>query len=200
MDNLLQENNIGHRVSNIRKIVFYITSIIFLLGCFYFFLLSGPSDFKPGSVVRVEDGMSLRSVSSLLKKQNIIRSRVMFESFAIIFGGELGVRSADYLFEDKLPVFSVVKRMLSGAGNTAPVSVTIPEGFDVDQIANLCASKLNNFNKNKFLSEAKNLEGYLFPDTYFFLTNSNEKDVIEALNNNFKKKINPFSNAIYSFW
>jgi UPF0755 protein len=78
------------------------------------------------------------------------------------------------------------------------ISVTIPEGFNADQIGNVFAPKLANFSRTQFLSEAEGLEGYLFPDTYFFLTTATEKNVIESMSENFRKKIIPFLPQITS--
>lgn len=72
-----------------------------------------------------------------------------------------------------------------------PVSITIPEGYDIRQAGNIFAAKLKNFNKTQFLEEAKSQEGYLFPDTYFLLNNANEEDAIKSMQDNFEKKINP---------
>ena len=82
--------------------------------------------------------------------------------------------------------------------HVAPISIviTIPEGFNITQIGNAFTLKLKNFNQTQFLLEAEGLEGYLFPDTYFFLTNANEKDVIKSMSDNFKKKINPLLGEI----
>lgn len=72
-----------------------------------------------------------------------------------------------------------------------PVSITIPEGYDVVQAGNIFAAKLKNFNRTLFVEEAKNQEGYLFPDTYFLLNNADEKDAVKSMQDNFEKKINP---------
>jgi UPF0755 protein len=74
--------------------------------------------------------------------------------------------------------------------------VTIPEGFNVNQIASVCSLKLNNFNQAQFLGETKDLEGYLFPDTYFFLSNASDKDVVKSMSENFQKKITPLLQQI----
>lgn len=133
--------------------------------------------------------MSLRSISALLKKEQIIRSRTVFEYSIIVLGGEKHIISADYSFEKKLSVWQVASRIVEGEHHMAPVSITIPEGFDLNQIAESCVSKLADFEKNKFFLETKGLEGYLFPDTYFFLNSANEEDVIKSMNGNFIKKI-----------
>jgi cell division protein YceG involved in septum cleavage len=75
--------------------------------------------------------------------------------------------------------------------NIVSISITIPEGFNLNQIADTASSKLKNFNKARFLLQTKELEGYLFPDTYFFLTNGSDGDVIKSMSDNFNKKITP---------
>ncbi len=178
------------------KVLFYAFSAFVFCVLFYFIFLSAPGNFPVNSVFRVEKGSSLRSTSLQLKSQNFIRSHVLFETFVVIFGGEKNVISTDYYFEDKLPVFEIARRISKGEHNMAPISVTIPEGFDLEQIAETFALKLKNFNQDQFLSQAKKMEGYLFPDTYFFLTDDTEKEVINSLGDNFNKRIAPLLPAI----
>ena len=108
-------------------------------------------------------------------------------------------KSSDYFFGEKLSVWSVAKRIEKGEHDMARISVTIPEGFDLKQIADVFSSKLNSFDKEKFLLKAEGMEGYLFPDTYFFLNDANETDVINLMNGNFKKKIRPLLSDISAF-
>lgn len=191
---------INFKISNgmQNKNIFYALSLIVFLIFFYILFFSAPKDFPIRAVVEVEPGMNLRGVSSILKKEHIIRSRIVFESFLIIFGAESRIASANYLFENKMPVWEIAKRIARGEHRMAPIIVTIPEGFDVGKIGDIFASKLFNFDKAKFLSEAKGLEGYLFPDTYFFLIKADEKNVLKIMNDNFEKKITPFLSEIIS--
>jgi UPF0755 protein len=201
MDTFLPENKPGYlmsRIGKIKKIYFYASGSIVLLLLFYFFLLSAPGNFPVGTTVRIESGMSLRSLSALLKNEHIIRSRLAFEYSVIILGGEKHIVSADYLFEKRSSVWQVAEDIVGGEHRTASVSVTIPEGFDVNQIADAATPKLPSFNKAQFLLQTKDLEGYLFPDTYFFSSNANEKDVIKSMNGNFEKKIIPILPEIIS--
>ncbi|KKP87288.1 MAG: hypothetical protein UR90_C0010G0002 [Parcubacteria group bacterium GW2011_GWC1_35_8] len=180
------------------KAFFQTIGAIFFVVLFYFFFFNAPADFPVGTIVKIEGGLSLRSTSLKLKEAHIIRSRLAFEAFVILFGREKHVIEADYYFENKLPVFEIARRISSGEHHIAPIAVTIPEGFNVTQIADAFASKLVNFNKNKFLLEAKSLEGYLFPDTYFFLATDSEKEVIKSMSDNFEKKIAPIRHFIVS--
>jgi len=99
------------------------------------------------------------------------------------------VVEADYYFENKLPVYEIARRVSRGEHHMAPVVATIPEGFNRNQIAEVFASKLMNFNKDRFLSATKGLEGYLFPDTYFFLNTDDDATVLSSMKDNFSKKI-----------
>jgi UPF0755 protein len=202
MEDTLLPKNVGNRASNIikkyKKTIFYAIILIVFLFLFYFFLLSAPADFQSGVSVNIDSGMSLRDISALLKNKHIIRSRTAFEYSIIILGGEKHIVAADYLFENKMPVWQVVLHIIVNGHHTAPISITIPEGFDLNQISETAQPKLVNFNKVRFLTETKDLEGYLFPDTYFFLNNANDEDVIKSMNNNFEKKITPILPQIIS--
>ncbi len=171
------------------KNIFYTLGVIAFLTLFYFLFFSAPADFPTGTMIKIEGGWGLRNVSFKLKDAHLIRSRIVFEAFVIIFGKEKRVIEADYYFENKLPVFEIARRISRGEHHVSPVAITIPEGFTTSQIANTFASKLLNFDKNKFLSGVETLEGYLFPDTYFFLATDTEQEVIKSMRANFEKKI-----------
>ena len=170
-----------------RKLSFYILGVILFIYFTVFLFLSAPFNFPKGIVVNIEKGENLRELSFDLKEKKIIRSRVAFEAFVIMYGGEKHISVGDYLFENKLPVFEVARRIAQKDRRLASVRITIPEGFDINQIADLSLSKLRNFKKENFLLKAK--EGYLFPDTYFFFSSDNEEDVLRYMSENFNKKI-----------
>jgi len=180
------------------KNIFYALNVIIFLVFFCFFFLSVPTDFPIGSIINIEPGMSLGSVSLQLKQAHIIFSRTAFEALVIIYGGEKHLIPADYLFEAKEPVWEVARRIIRGERHLAPVKVTVPEGFNVSDMADTFVLKLANFNKEKFLSLAKAQEGYLFPDTYFFFTTDTETEVLRSLSENFEKKITPLIPEIIS--
>jgi len=195
-----EQNKFGHLMSKfkfkLKKTNFYISGVVIFLAFFYFFFLSAPKDFPVGKIINIKENSSLRYISKYFKENNIIRSRVVFETFVIIFGGEKYIASGDYFFENKISVFEVAKRISKAERNLAPVRVTIPEGFNISEIAKVFNLKLPNFNQNIFLLEAKEKEGYLFPDTYFFLTTDSEEDVLDAMSDNFEKKINLIKSEI----
>ena len=179
-----------------KRFFHFLFILILFLGLIHFFFLMPPNDFKGDTIINIKEGASLRSISRNLKENNIIKSRIAFESFVIIYGGENNIRIGDYLFKNKISVFTVAYRIAKGERNLAPIKITIPEGFDINDIAEIASMKLPNFNKEKFLELAKDKEGYLFPDTYFLFTKDTEEDLINLMTNNFEKKIKSLKDEI----
>jgi UPF0755 protein len=153
--------------------------------------MRAPQDFTPGTIIKIEKGMGLRSVSLLLKEEKVIRSRVLFEAVVILLGGEKHIMYSYYVFEEPSSVASVAFRIARGDRHILQAVLTIPEGFTIHEIADLGASKLINFKRDNFLLLTKGKEGYLFPDTYFFFNTDDENDVFTALTQNYEKKVAP---------
>ncbi len=172
-----------------KVLVFCVIGIIIFFILFYSLFFSAPKNFPIGQTIKVEQGISLRILSKELKAEKVIRSRVAFETFVILYGGEKHIAPGDYFLENKLPVFEIARRISNRDHHLAAIKITIPEGFDVAEIADTFVSKLDNFNKKDFLIEAQKSEGYLFPDTYFFFSSATELDVFKYMQNNFNKKI-----------
>ncbi len=180
-------NDPGTKARPAKKLLVLAAILAVLFGVAYYFLLSAPKGFPEGAIFNVGEGATLRSVSLNLKNQNIIRSRTAFEGLVILYGKEKRIITADYLFEEKISVIEVARRIVRGERHLAPVKVTIPEGYNKAEIAETFSLALPYFDEAKFISMAE--EGYLFPDTYFFFTTSTAEDALKSLKDNYNKKI-----------
>jgi UPF0755 protein len=67
--------------------------------------------------------------------------------------------------------------------------VTIPEGSDTKTIARILFEKLPNFDRRGFLQATEGKEGYLFPDTYFFMPSDTTEAILSVFNNAYHSKI-----------
>ena len=93
----------------------------------------------------------------------------------------------------------MAQRISEGRRGRSAIKVTVPEGFDVAQISSLFREKLFSFNQEIFEESAAALEGYLFPDTYFFFNTDDEETVIIIMNENFKRKMKELSLRLAEF-
>ncbi len=190
------KGNLPKKKKFIKSAILSLVSLFLFVFLVYQFFLSTPLNFPDGIIVNIGQGSSLRNISLDLKNKHVIRSRLAFETFVILDGGEKHIANGDYLFEQGVPVFEVARRIAVKDRHLAPIKITIPEGFDNIQIADAFVQKLPTFNKENFLNLAQGKEGYLFPDTYFFFSNAKEQDVLKSLMDDFNKKIKPIISDI----
>ncbi len=176
-----------------RRTVFFLLFVASILVLIWMTMLRAPDDFPVDELVSVPEGQSVKMIGSELRTQSVIRSPLTFRILMRVFGNDRGARAGDYLFKEPANVWTVARAIASGAFGLEPLRIRIPEGATTKQMAVLYAGELQRFNAANFLAEAQPLEGYLFPDTYFFLPNANEKSVIQAMHQNFEDKMLPLA-------
>lgn len=164
----------------------------------YLFLYRSPSRFPVGSVVTIAEGASVRASAAQLKAMGVIRSPLLLRAL-VRFEGKAPIIAGDYFFSRPLSVREVVLKITKGDYGLVPVRVTIPEGATVFEIAELFEKKFGRFDKRVFLGLARDKEGYLFPDTYYFLPNVKAPEVVRTMQENFYKKIAGLSEELSMF-
>ncbi|MCL5126535.1 MAG: endolytic transglycosylase MltG [Deltaproteobacteria bacterium] len=128
-------------------------------------------------VVTIPKGASLSEVGGILQENGIISSKLVFKIVAFIRGEQRHVKAGDYLLKTGSDPGNVLDLLISG--KTLVYTVTVPEGYNIFQIADLFEQKgiasrkdfLTIVRDPEFLRElgidGTSVEGFLFPDTYF---------------------------------
>lgn len=155
-----------------------------------------PRNFPDQYTFVIKEGQGLRQVSANLEKENLIRSRFVFEFLIMIIAGEESVAYGEYYFERPLNSFTLAKQIANKDFNVTYKKVTIPEGYTNSEIAVLLARTYKNFDKTEFEVMTKGKEGYLFPDTYFFFPSAGTAEIVEKLEDNFALKIDMYADDI----
>lgn len=161
-------------------------------------VIQPPESFPVATLITVPEGRSLTDISLSLEAQGVVRSALAFRIITTMLGNERTVHAGDYLFKEPRDIFSVARAMSIGAFGLEPVKIRIPEGGTTRGMAIIFANRLERFDPAKFLAQAQPLEGYLFPDTYFFLPNATEDTVIKALRQNFDTQTASIANIATS--
>lgn len=151
--------------------------------------ITPPADFPAGELIEVAKGASLPLVAADLKEKDVVRSAIMLRLVVTILGRDTGVRAGDYLFKEPKTVFEVARAITTGAFGLEPERITIPEGSTVSDMAKILSSRLKRVHEAEFIREALPFEGFLFPDTYFFLPNATTESVITTLRATFDEKM-----------
>ena len=172
-----------------KKKIFIVLGIgAFSILLLYAGFMRAPAGFPIGAVVKIESGLSITAVSELLGEKSLIRSPRLFSWIVRTQSPRAGVLSDVYVFPEKENVFSIAYRLTRGITKVTPVRVTIPEGSSVREIALILKQNLVAFDDVKFIAIARGDEGYLFPDTYFFLPATSPEEVIRTMKDNFAKR------------
>ena len=134
--------------------------------------------------VIVRQGDSFNSVVGKLVDGGVLSSKFMLKIPARIFGVDKRLIPGRYDFTGKNSYSSVLNKL--GQGDFHRIKVTVPEGATIWETAALLADSLKFepdsvrvLNKgSSFLSEHElpYLEGYLFPETYYFPWGSSARD------------------------
>jgi UPF0755 protein len=193
-----------------RFILFIITSLVLLI-----ILVTGISRLVWGTTTIQKNGDFIIEEGSTAKQvwQKIVidgySTRTMpWNYYAWRHGSANNIQSGTYFINRGERVVDVINRFVSGDTMPDELSITYPEGFTVQQIAARTAAK-NIGTEEEFLASAipikyietypfldnipagRNLEGYLFPDTYQIAAEDISIDVIERMLANFARKVTP---------
>lgn len=155
-----------------------------------FLVTPGPTLRQP-VVVIVQKGTSLRTISHMLAEKGLVTNGTLFSWWARWTGAERKIKTGEYEFTEALTPVELLQRLLAGQG--LRVVVMIPEGLTFRQIVALLAEKglgspesffcLNN--DPSFLEKwglpPQGMEGYLFPDTYYFSRFASAEEVLDQM-------------------
>lgn len=174
-----------------QKIIIALSLIFAIVVLAISVFFASPANFPTGEIIEIEKGSSLMQVSEDLKEKGIIKFPRALDAFVIIFGGDKSIVAGEYSFERPLSVFEVAHRIINGIHGIDSVRITIPEGATLEDVAEIMAERLINFNQEEFYTITNGLEGYLYPDTYIFFETTKTADAVDKMLANFDTKIEP---------
>ncbi len=184
-----------------------IVVILFLAGWLYYQFYLPFSPGEPLKVFIIEKGSGLSEIASQLKQEGLIRSRLFFSFYVFLKGSQSDLKAGEYNLSPSMNISEIAGQIIQG--NIAGTKITIIEGWNIRDIAaylggkGICSKEsfleAVNFSAGvegefDFLSdkpEKTNLEGYLFPDTYWVKQTADADDVIKILLTNFGNKLTP---------
>ncbi len=170
-----------------------LTVLTFLI---YSLSLFVPRQIKEPIVFEVKDGEAFRDVIERLTQQGLLSDKALVLLIASLTGMDREIKKGFYRFEGWMSSFQILKRLLRG--DVLMVKVTVPEGFNIFQIADRLHGKgladretfLRTAFSEKILRElqidAPSVEGYLYPDTYLFPLGASVEEIIRTMVKNLR--------------
>lgn len=147
--------------------------------------------------ITIEAGSGTADIAQILKQNGVIRHPTWFRLFSLWGNHDGTYQQGSFALRQKSGYAAIIQTLQSPPNQTDSVRVTIPEGFELRQIAdrleeaglidrkvfyNLVENGSFDYDFIKTLPKRENrLEGYLFPDTYLFRTDEGEEAIINTM-------------------
>lgn len=154
-------------------------------------------------IVTITPGMRLESMSTALRSRGLIRSTTVFLWAARLRGVPEHPRPGRYAFSTAMSAVQIADRLAKGETGINEIRVTIPEGYSLRQIAKALVRRGILRDEAAFLEVAKKpagrvrtpfslpatgLEGFLFPDTYWFPPGARPERVAQEMVDTFVRR------------
>lgn len=154
----------------------------------YMTALRPPTDFPAGEIITIERDLPLEDIAVALEKERVVRSAPALEIIVRAMGGGRSVHAGDYLFRTPRNSWRIARALVAGDYGIEPVRIHIPAGATVEDMATIFEKRMLRFDRNAFTVRALPYEGYLYPDTYFFLPTAREDVLVDTLRETFTAK------------
>lgn len=173
-----------YKKRNLKKMLVVLVILVLIL-VFWTTTISSPRRDLP-VVVHISKGQSLSDITEELEEKGVVKSGSFLRSTIAFLDKDRNVPVGDYYFDRPMTLYRVAHMLATGTHNVDQIKITFPEGFTNKEMADLLAKRIPDFDKARFLRDTDHLEGYLFPDTYFFFPMSSVGEVISLMEENFK--------------
>jgi UPF0755 protein len=164
-----------------------------------YWLVSTPFGPSKETFVEIAPRTGTEDIAAMLESSGVIRNRYGFELLRLIKKGTL--KAGEYRFDHPVPMTEVYRKIAKGEIYT--VGITIPEGYNIFDIAQAIAGAGLGDGEEFLAAERKHteliaewtdpahppvsLEGYLFPDTYHFARHTPPATILAAMVRRFRQ-------------
>ncbi|MBI2610389.1 endolytic transglycosylase MltG [Candidatus Kaiserbacteria bacterium] len=165
----------------------------------YIGVVQPPERFPVDTLVTIPQGATLSETAESFQREGVVRSSVALKFLLTLSGKQDEIHAGDYLFKEPKNMFVVARAIVIGAYGLEPTRIRVPEGATTAKMARIFGSQLQRFDEERFLKNAQPQEGYLFPDTYFFLPNATDELVLLTMRQNFDAHVATIQGVLETF-
>ena len=193
-------------IAMLRAIFFFLVLILLVCAAAGYFAYSGWESLKTpvqhgygDTIFTVARGEKTEHVLDRLEKAGIINNKLYLKAYIKLTGRKASIKAGDFKFVNPISPLAVLDTMDSGS--MSHQKITVIEGstiFDVaEELKAIPQFKLKSkaeamalLNDTRLIRDldpqAKNLEGYLFPDTYFYQQQTTASELVSSMVHRFK--------------
>ncbi len=149
-------------------------------------------------MITIKRGASFKEIVRVLKSQKLLKKPAWFQGLAYLRGDISRIKAGEFIVDGSWTPGQMLDHLI--AGRTRLYRITFPEGVRYKEaVQRLVEAGLGDLDRFMELfkdqdmlqligwPEAISLEGFLFPDTYFFSKHQTEEEMIRTMLNQFMK-------------
>lgn len=181
-----------------KRFAFIFLLLIMGVGFFqsYLFILKTPSSEEIYKIIEIKTGATFLEVTALLKQEGLIVSPVSFRLLGKITQSESKIKPGEYRLHMAMRPTALLDTLVRG--DILTHRIVIPEGTSSREIGYIL-EKADILNAETFYQAAHDkkiiqklgfdtvsLEGYLFPDTYYFSKKTTAEKILQQMTRQFR--------------
>jgi UPF0755 protein len=155
---------------------------------------------EPPRHVTIPPGSGFKAATNILKDAGLVKNPVRFKILATLRKATTSIKAGEYRLSGEMTPEQIIDQLRRG--RVFLHRVTIAEGLNLYQVADilekagLCSkddftdSATDPETARKFGIDANSLEGYLFPETYYFEKPVSPEKIIQTMTDRFKSVFN----------
>ena len=183
----------------VRPFVIYVSgAVISSIVALVVLILYWPQNNSSGTVkVTIKQGETLSAISQHLANVGVISNRRTFQWAVKVKGLETNIPAGTFCLKDANNNSTIIWQLVNNVPELK--KVTILEGWSLQQLAEYLTAEMG-FGINEIIGlsqdnafikllgvPSNNLEGYLYPDTYYFFEGDTPRSVLTRLVKEYKK-------------
>ncbi len=181
-----------------KRSAFIFLLLIMGVGLFqsYRYIQKAPSSEEVYKTIEIESGATFTDVTALLEKEGLILSAFSFRLLGKVTQSESKIKPGEYLLHTAMRPAALLNALVRG--DILTHRIVIPEGTASREIGAILA-KSDILDAETFYQaahdpviiqklgfNAKSLEGYLFPDTYYFAKKITVEKILQQMTQQFR--------------
>src|SRR5262249_46761287 len=153
-------------------------------------------------IITIDPGMGTQAIITRLGEAGLIQHPTALRIYLKMAGGGNGLKAGDYRFASPISPLQIIDK--NRRGEVVIERVTIPDGFNRFEIAQMFAAKTGKADEAEFVRltedqspveqiapEVRDLEGFMFPDTYNYNVRTTPEELVRATVSRFEEVFSP---------
>ena len=183
------------------RLFWFLLLFICLCGSSFAFLILNweQSDIEGVITVRIPKGKTLKEITGILSEKNIVKSDRSFMLAVRLLGYEKNIQAGNLVLHEPKTNLRLINQLVNGMPEL--IKITILEGWNIYKVSKILENTMG-IHQDKVISlcmnkrfirslgiKAPTLEGFLFPETYYFVETESPRTIL-------KKMVSEYQNHI----